>query len=204
MNRTFQIFRQTSRTVSGRVYRSSHREFSILTRVGSCSPFFKLFSRRYNHQFVRHLLRRRQYSSQSEPTRTAPSSPDSPHPPRSFSERFKDLSRKYGWVAVGTYVGLSILDYPFFFLLVQSVGADRLGEYEHVTAQWIKKNVPFEIPQLPKVHWPWQGKEAEPHKSDQMSRIGGQGQESETHKNGNGEASKIIAMPCITMTDSHS
>jgi hypothetical protein len=43
----------------------------------------------------------------------------------------KQLSRKYGWSAVGVYFGLSVLDFPFCFLAVQLVGPERIGEVEH-------------------------------------------------------------------------
>lgn len=46
----------------------------------------------------------------------------------SLSARLKKLSREYGWSAVGVYLGLSVLDFPFCFLLVRTVGTDRIGE----------------------------------------------------------------------------
>lgn len=51
--------------------------------------------------------------------------------PQSLSARFKELSRKYGWAAVGVYFGLSALDFPFCYLAVRLVGPDRIGEVEH-------------------------------------------------------------------------
>ncbi len=51
--------------------------------------------------------------------------------PSSISGRFRELSRKYGWAAVGVYLGLSVLDFPFCFLAVQLVGPERIGEVEH-------------------------------------------------------------------------
>lgn len=46
----------------------------------------------------------------------------------SLSQRLKKLSREYGWSAVGVYLALSVLDFPFCFLLVRIVGTDRIGE----------------------------------------------------------------------------
>jgi hypothetical protein len=46
-----------------------------------------------------------------------------------MSAKFKKLSREYGKAAVAVYFGLSILDYPFFFLLVKAVGTERVGTY---------------------------------------------------------------------------
>ena len=52
----------------------------------------------------------------------------------SLSERFKQVSRKYGWTAVGVYLGLSALDLPFCFLAVRLVGTERIAEVEHAVA----------------------------------------------------------------------
>ncbi|UKZ61970.1 uncharacterized protein TrAtP1_003231 [Trichoderma atroviride] len=49
----------------------------------------------------------------------------------SISERFKKLSREYGWSAVGVYFALSVLDFPFCFLFVRLVGTERIGQFEH-------------------------------------------------------------------------
>lgn len=51
--------------------------------------------------------------------------------PQSMSQRFKELSRRYGYAAVGVYLGLSVLDFPFCFLAVRLVGPERIGELEH-------------------------------------------------------------------------
>ncbi len=39
-----------------------------------------------------------------------------------LSARLKKLSREYGWAAVGVYLALSVLDFPFCFLIVRFVG----------------------------------------------------------------------------------
>lgn len=51
--------------------------------------------------------------------------------PQGISARLKKLSREYGWSAVGVYLGLSVLDFPFCFLLVRIVGTDKIGEYQN-------------------------------------------------------------------------
>jgi len=48
-----------------------------------------------------------------------------------MSDRMKEMSKKYGWVVVGTYLGLSVLDYPFCFLAVRWFGTERIAEVEH-------------------------------------------------------------------------
>lgn len=45
----------------------------------------------------------------------------------SLRGRLKKLSREYGWTVVGVYFALSVLDFPFFFLLVKAVGTERVG-----------------------------------------------------------------------------
>ena len=47
--------------------------------------------------------------------------------PLTLSARLKKLSREYGWSAVGVYLALSVLDFPFCFLLVRFVGTEKIG-----------------------------------------------------------------------------
>lgn len=56
----------------------------------------------------------------------------SPEPAPSLSQRLKQLSREYGWTAVGVYFGLSLLDFPFCFLAVRLLGTERIGHYEDI------------------------------------------------------------------------
>ncbi len=55
--------------------------------------------------------------------------PEKPNESLSLSARLKKLSREYGWTAVGVYISLSVLDFPFCFLLVRTLGTDRIGEF---------------------------------------------------------------------------
>ncbi|KAK3069187.1 DUF1279 super [Teratosphaeriaceae sp. CCFEE 6253] len=62
---------------------------------------------------------------------SAPRQPPSPHelagqPPPKQESKFKQLSRKYGWVALGVYLGLTALDFPFCFLAVRWLGTERI------------------------------------------------------------------------------
>jgi hypothetical protein len=50
----------------------------------------------------------------------------------------KKLSREYGWTAVGVYFGLSVLDFPFCFLAVRALGAEKIGHYEHIVVEFFK------------------------------------------------------------------
>ncbi|CAI7662207.1 unnamed protein product [Penicillium bialowiezense] len=56
----------------------------------------------------------------------------------SLSERLKKLSREYGWAALGVYLALSALDFPFCFAAVRLLGVERIGHYEHVVVQYVK------------------------------------------------------------------
>nr|POE85509.1 uncharacterized protein CFP56_43825 [Quercus suber] len=53
------------------------------------------------------------------------------HAPNGIKAKLKELSQKYGWAAVGVYLGLSALDFPFCFLAVRMLGAERVGQAEH-------------------------------------------------------------------------
>jgi hypothetical protein len=56
----------------------------------------------------------------------------SPEPAPSISQRLKQLSREYGWTAVGVYLALSLVDFPLCFVAVRLLGTDRIGHYEEV------------------------------------------------------------------------
>ncbi|KAK4958162.1 DUF1279 superfamily [Elasticomyces elasticus] len=69
---------------------------------------------------------------------SAPKNVPSPHepgglPPPKPESKFKQMSRKYGWAAVGVYFGLSLLDFPFCFLAVRWLGSDRIVAAE----EWV-------------------------------------------------------------------
>ena len=55
----------------------------------------------------------------------------SPQSSPSLSQRFRKLSRDYGWMALYVYLGLSVLDFPFCLLAVRLLGVDRIGRWEH-------------------------------------------------------------------------
>jgi hypothetical protein len=59
----------------------------------------------------------------------------------------KKLSREYGWSAVGIYLALSVLDFPFCFLLVRTIGTDRIAAAEHYVVSNVKKVIPEDVKQ---------------------------------------------------------
>lgn len=70
----------------------------------------------------------------------------SPEASLSLSQRLRKLSREYGYTALGVYMGLLVLDFPFCFLAVQYLGADRIGRYEHVVVENLKNIVRIPFP----------------------------------------------------------
>jgi hypothetical protein len=73
------------------------------------------------------------------------STKDIPDSSLSLSQRLKKLSREYGWSAVGVYLALSVLDFPFCFLLVRTVGTDRIAVAEEYIVSYLEKIVPESV-----------------------------------------------------------
>lgn len=63
----------------------------------------------------------------------------------SLSARLKKLSREYGWAAVGIYLSLSVLDFPFCFLLVRTVGTERIAYLEDIVVHNVQKVIPERV-----------------------------------------------------------
>lgn len=55
--------------------------------------------------------------------------------PQTLSARMRKLSREYGWSALGVYLGLSALDFPFCFLGVRWLGTERIGRWEQIVVE---------------------------------------------------------------------
>lgn len=82
----------------------------------------------------------------SKPTFNPTENLGSPEP-QSLSARMRKLSREYGWSALGVYLGLSALDFPFCFLAVRLLGTDRIGHWEHVVIETFWKGVESVYPE---------------------------------------------------------
>ncbi|KAI1136195.1 hypothetical protein F5Y05DRAFT_415378 [Hypoxylon sp. FL0543] len=87
-------------------------------------------------------------TSQLRDTKSSPKDTTSQEP-QGITARLRKLSREYGWAALGVYLGLTVLDFPFCFLLVRSVGTDRIGEIEH----WVLSNIKKVIPESVRNWW---------------------------------------------------
>ncbi|KLJ12645.1 hypothetical protein EMPG_12318 [Blastomyces silverae] len=86
----------------------------------------------------------------SNSSNSSSSSSSSSSPKLSFSQRMKKLSREYGWAALGVYLTLSALDFPFCFIAVRLLGVERIGHYEHVAVEWFKSIFGSVLPSLGK------------------------------------------------------
>ncbi|RGP65360.1 hypothetical protein FLONG3_9256 [Fusarium longipes] len=73
--------------------------------------------------------------------------------PKGLSARLKKLTKEYGWVTVGVYLGLSVLDFPFCFLFVRMVGAEKIGEVEHRVMSTIKQMIPDSVREAWHTYW---------------------------------------------------
>jgi hypothetical protein len=90
-------------------------------------------------------LRPRYNSNSSRPKPDPTPNLGSPQQSLSFSQRLRALSKEYGWTAVGVYLALSVLDFPFCYLAVQVLGPDRVGKWEKaiIDGFWSIVAVPF-------------------------------------------------------------
>lgn len=83
--------------------------------------------------------------SSSGPRSSPPLQSAQAEAPPSLSQRLKKLSQEYGWSALGVYLGLSALDFPFCFLAVRMLGTERIGYAEHAVVEtfWSIVRIPF-------------------------------------------------------------
>ncbi|KFY82740.1 hypothetical protein V500_10351 [Pseudogymnoascus sp. VKM F-4518 (FW-2643)] len=91
-------------------------------------------------------LRSRFFHS-SRPRRTggaaeADAAKPAPNAPLTLGQRMKKLSREYGWSALGVYLALTALDFPLCYLLVQWLGTDRVGRWEHAVVSRVAPLIP--------------------------------------------------------------
>ena len=72
-------------------------------------------------------------NSESDSTQSQSESEGGPEPesdgppPKSAYARFKLLTKKYGWYALGMYTALSSVDFSLSFLLVHALGVERIS-----------------------------------------------------------------------------
>jgi N-terminal acetyltransferase 2 len=49
--------------------------------------------------------------------------------PNTLGARMRKLSREYGWSALGVYLALTAIDFPFCYLLVRYLGTEKIGKF---------------------------------------------------------------------------
>ena len=104
----------------------------------------RLLSKPSSRSSARNAFNKRLYSTKP-PLDPAPNLQHS-KPSLSLSQRMRKLSREYGWSALGVYLLLTAIDFPFCFLAVRWVGTEKIGQIEHVVANWFWKVVPYPFP----------------------------------------------------------
>ncbi|KAF9158254.1 hypothetical protein DFQ26_007827 [Actinomortierella ambigua] len=72
-------------------------------------------------------------ANQASSTTTAAAAPVK----QTFSQRIKDMIKKYGYTALAVYLGISTLDLAATFVIVQAVGMDKI----EVAQAWMKEKV---------------------------------------------------------------
>ncbi|KAL9043764.1 MAG: hypothetical protein Q9214_003058 [Letrouitia sp. 1 TL-2023] len=127
-----------------------HKTIPIRCYFGTARVFLPrhpaLLPRSPKDTSIRHLLSRRFNSNkpQFNPTQNL----GSPEPSLSLSQRLRKLSREYGWSALGVYLLLTALDFPFCFLAVRWLGTDRIGRWESAILDAFWSIIPFQLEPL--------------------------------------------------------
>lgn len=150
-------FRAPSQRSTGRLSRLSPRTFSSSRPHAAPSSLSSLPGRHNALLLLRYpRLASRPHRSlrlKSDKSSHAPNPTPhlgSPEPAPSLSQRLKKLSREYGWLALGVYLGLTALDFPFCFLAVRMLGTDKIGHYEHVAVEAVKSVIRIPFPSIGK------------------------------------------------------
>ncbi|PGH07952.1 hypothetical protein AJ80_07933 [Polytolypa hystricis UAMH7299] len=172
--------------------RATETRPSSLARSPFLSARFRTLANANNRNPTLSSITRNQQPRRSNSSKSNP--PPPPPPPSgstlSFSQRMKNLSREYGWAALGIYLTISALDFPFCFLAVRLLGVERIGHYEHVVVENMKR--------VMATVWPVSGasssSDPEGVEGGELAIAGVSGAETETYvdearKRSNGEAS---------------
>jgi len=122
------LMRTTPRRAIGNSTSSSATKATIQQRTReaytrSKEAPFRILQQIRSRLFHTTRARRSQVNSSPNPTPSLSSSNEN----LSLSQRMRKLSREYGWSALGVYIALSALDFPFCYLLVRYLGTDIIG-----------------------------------------------------------------------------
>jgi hypothetical protein len=110
---------------------------TYFTARSTKSKSFRSWQSTYRDLLLRPFRNIRSYSSKNSNHLNPTPHLGSPEP-TGIKARLQKLSREYGWVALGVYFGLSLLDFPFCFLAVRLAGPERIGQIEHAILTKVK------------------------------------------------------------------
>ncbi|PGG95790.1 hypothetical protein AJ79_09876 [Helicocarpus griseus UAMH5409] len=154
---------------------------------------------RLSNNIRNHAIRPKFQSRNPRRLKSSESSESSSSSNLSFSQRMKKLSREYGWSALGVYLALSALDFPFCFAAVRLLGVDRIGHYEHVLVEGAKNILGTVLPTGTQEPSGGAGEtqvpEGEPVGSSDMAMAAGGAEASEPYDHGVKEAEARNAGP---------
>ncbi|KAK3953925.1 hypothetical protein QBC32DRAFT_337523 [Pseudoneurospora amorphoporcata] len=122
-----------------------YASLSVRIRQASRIGQPKQFTTSSRRPFQSSRSRRSEKSSEQEGAKEKAKGKAKEPEPTGFSARMKQLSREYGWTAVGVYLALSVLDFPFCFLLVRTVGTEKIAHFEHIVVSWFEKAIPQSV-----------------------------------------------------------
>jgi len=100
------------------------RNSTILERLRSSTRFFHNSRARLNGKPTSPNAT----SNLSSPPKGSSSPNSAIAEPQTLGARMRKLSREYGWSALGVYLVLTALDFPFCYLLVRYLGTDKIGK----------------------------------------------------------------------------
>jgi len=113
----------------------------------------------------------RLYSSRPTPG-PSPNSAGANNASLSLSQRLRKLSREYGWSAVGIYLTLSVLDFPFCLLAIRLLGTERVGRWEHAAYETVRNALRVPFPTLFPEHAKVTGSEAASPEAEEADGAG--------------------------------
>ncbi|KAI1762604.1 hypothetical protein GGR53DRAFT_500905 [Hypoxylon sp. FL1150] len=138
------MLRQAAPNVHRAVWRRTIFSGSRVTRHSAPRPTITNALSKPSKPLLRSTRRSFHRTSKLRDANTTPK--DTPtKEPQGITARLKKLSREYGWAALGVYLGLTVLDFPFCFLLVRAVGTDRIGAIEHFVVSNVSKVIPQSV-----------------------------------------------------------
>jgi hypothetical protein len=121
---------RTPRTIIQRTFRTrspvSRKPFTSFTFSSHARPSPSTLLQRLRSSLRSFHSFRARLNGKPRPNPNGAAEPE----PQTLGARMKKLSREYGWSALGVYLALSALDFPFCYLLVRYLGTDKIGKLD--------------------------------------------------------------------------